>query len=75
MIYGTGSKSRWEAETTAGEAARSNALEHVCVNRVGGTVKWEFQEVPEHAFEIQVKSALERTSGKKKNSEQVEKHE
>jgi hypothetical protein len=43
-------------------------LARVCVNRVSGTVKREFQEAPEQAFEIQGKSALERTSGKKNNS-------
>ena len=43
--------------------------------RVGGTVKPEFQEAPEQAFEIQVKSALERTSGKKKNSQHAEKYD
>jgi pyruvate dehydrogenase (quinone) len=33
--------------------------------RLSGTVKPSFQETPEQAFEIQVKSALERTSGNK----------
>jgi hypothetical protein len=32
--------------------------------RVGGTMKSMVQETPEQAFEIQVKSALERTSGR-----------
>jgi hypothetical protein len=43
-------------------------LARVCVNRVSGTAKREFQEAPEHSFEIQGKSALERSSGKKKDS-------
>ncbi|HEY6766051.1 MAG TPA: hypothetical protein VI386_14900 [Candidatus Sulfotelmatobacter sp.] len=68
-IYGTDSKKQMGGGNDRRKSSTiERGLEHACVKRVGGTVKREFQERPEQASEIQVKSALERTSGRKKSS-------